>query len=54
MFSIFFFLDVLCYCVCAASDVQAQWGAAGREHTAPWLKMFQNAREFCDVTEEAD
>jgi hypothetical protein len=34
--------------------VQAQWGAAGREHTAPWLKMFQNAREFCDVTEEAD
>jgi phosphoribosylformylglycinamidine synthase len=30
------------------SEWKSEYGTKANEYTAPWLKMFQNAKKFCD------
>jgi phosphoribosylformylglycinamidine (FGAM) synthase-like amidotransferase family enzyme len=30
------------------AEMKAQYGTAENQYSAPWLKMFMNAKEFCE------
>ena len=34
------------------SEWKALYGTKEKEYAAPWLKLFQNAKDFCDRTED--
>ena len=36
------------------AEWRERYGTEERQYAAPWLKLFQNAKDFCDRTEDLD